>query len=60
LEDPPQAEGEGADQDLVLTSPTPIAEIEFHAWTDDGKLRQPSYKCLRERQDNADINVTPD
>jgi bifunctional non-homologous end joining protein LigD len=53
LEAPRQAEGEGTRQDLVLTSPTSFAEkIEFHAWTDDGKPRHPSYKGLRERQDN--------
>jgi bifunctional non-homologous end joining protein LigD len=40
---------------IVFTSPTLIAEIEFRAWTSDGKLRHPSYKGLRERQDNADI-----
>jgi bifunctional non-homologous end joining protein LigD len=45
---------------LVLTSPTLIAEIEYRAWTDDGKLRHPSYKGLRERQDNTDIYVMPD
>lgn len=39
----------------MFTSPTLIAEIEFRAWTLDGKLRRPSYKGLRERQDNADI-----
>lgn len=41
--------------DIVFTSPTLIAEIEFRAWTLDGKLRHPSYKGLRDRQDNADI-----
>jgi bifunctional non-homologous end joining protein LigD len=40
---------------IVFTSPTLIAEIEFRAWTSDGKLRHPSYKGLRDRQDNADI-----
>ncbi|RXT29787.1 hypothetical protein B5P46_01555 [Rhizobium leguminosarum] len=25
------------------------------AWTTDGKLRHPSHKGLRERQDNADV-----
>lgn len=42
-------------KNLVLTSPTLIAEIEYRAWTGDGKLRHASYKGLRERQDNADI-----
>lgn len=41
--------------DFVWVEPTLIAEIEFRAWTTDGKLRRPSYKGLRERQDNADV-----
>jgi len=39
----------------VFTSPTLIAEIEYRAWTNDRKLRPPSYKGLRDRQDNAEI-----
>jgi bifunctional non-homologous end joining protein LigD len=46
---------DAAGSNIVSTSPTLIAEIEFRAWTLDGKLRHPSYKGLRERQDNADI-----
>ncbi len=41
--------------DIVWVEPTLIAEIEFRAWTGDGKLRHASYKGLRERQDNADV-----
>ncbi len=41
--------------DIVWVEPTLIAEIEFRAWTADGKLRHASYKGLRERQDNADV-----
>ncbi|MGR9270785.1 non-homologous end-joining DNA ligase (plasmid) [Rhizobium leguminosarum] len=41
--------------DIVWVEPTLIAEIEFRAWTTDGKLRHPSYKGLRERQDNAEV-----
>ncbi len=40
---------------IVWVQPTLIAEIEFRAWTSDGKLRHPSYKGLRESQDNADV-----
>jgi bifunctional non-homologous end joining protein LigD len=40
---------------VVWVHPTLIAEIEFRAWTVDQKLRHPSYKGLRERQDNADV-----
>jgi bifunctional non-homologous end joining protein LigD len=41
--------------DIVWVHPTLIAEIEFRAWTADGKLRHPAYKGLRDRQDNADV-----
>ncbi|MBB3453126.1 ATP-dependent DNA ligase [Rhizobium sp. BK313] len=40
--------------------PTLIAEIEYRAWTDDGKLRHASYKGLREGQDNADVYMISD
>lgn len=42
-------------KDMVFAQPTLIAEIEYRAWTDDRKLRHPSYKGLREVQDNAAI-----
>lgn len=42
-------------KDLVWTQPTLIAEIEYRAWTHDGKLRHASYKGLREVQDNAAV-----
>lgn len=35
--------------------PELVAEIEFRAWTDDGKLRHASFKGLRERADEASI-----
>lgn len=41
--------------DIVWVQPTLIAEIEFRAWTADGKLRHASYKGLRDRQDNTDV-----
>jgi bifunctional non-homologous end joining protein LigD len=40
---------------VTWLQPTLIAEVEFRAWTTDGKLRHPSYKGLREVQDNADV-----
>lgn len=40
---------------VVWIQPTIIAEIEFRAWTTDGKLRHSAYKGLREVQDNADV-----
>jgi bifunctional non-homologous end joining protein LigD len=33
--------------------PTMVAEVEYRAWTHDGKLRQSSYKGLREPEENA-------
>jgi bifunctional non-homologous end joining protein LigD len=42
-------------RDAVYVQPTLIAEIEYRAWTHDGKLRHASYKGLREKQDNAAI-----
>lgn len=40
---------------LVFAQPTLIAEIEFRGWTHEGSLRHPSYKGLREIQDNAAV-----
>jgi bifunctional non-homologous end joining protein LigD len=45
----------GKRKDLVWAQPTLIAEIEYRAWTHDGKLRHASYKGLREVQDNAAV-----
>ncbi|MDM9619065.1 non-homologous end-joining DNA ligase [Rhizobium sp. S96] len=45
----------GRRKDLVWSQPTLIAEIEYRAWTHDGKLRHASYKGLREKQDNAAV-----
>lgn len=45
---------------IVFVQPTLIAEIEYRAWTDDGKLRHASYKGLRELQDNAAIYKLPE
>jgi bifunctional non-homologous end joining protein LigD len=42
-------------RNVVWLQPTLIAEIEFRAWTTDEKLRHPSYKGLREFQDNAGV-----
>lgn len=43
------------DGSIVWVQPTLIAEIEFRAWTAEGKLRHAAYKGLREHQDNADV-----
>ncbi len=49
---PVRYDGKG---DIVWIKPTLIAEVEFRAWTGDGKLQHAAYKGLRERQDNADV-----
>ncbi|MCS4096692.1 bifunctional non-homologous end joining protein LigD [Rhizobium sp. BK176] len=45
----------GRRKNLVWVQPTLIAEIEYRAWTHDGKIRHASYKGLREVQDNAAV-----
>lgn len=42
-------------KNAVFTEPLLIAEIEYRAWTDDQKLRHPSFKGVRERADEATV-----
>ena len=42
-------------KNAVWVRPELVAEIEFRAWTADGKLRHASFKGLREAADAADI-----
>lgn len=39
----------------VFVKPVLVAEVEFRAWTNDGKLRHASFKGLREEADAASI-----
>jgi bifunctional non-homologous end joining protein LigD len=39
----------------VFTRPVLVAEVEYRAWTDDGKLRHPSFNGIRERADGAAV-----
>ncbi|UIK18016.1 non-homologous end-joining DNA ligase [Rhizobium leguminosarum] len=39
----------------IFVKPKLIAEIEYRAWTDDGKLRHASYKGLRDAADNPAV-----
>ncbi|MGK9281324.1 hypothetical protein [Sinorhizobium meliloti] len=39
----------------VFTEPILIAQVEYRAWTDDGKLRHAAFKGIREREDDAAI-----
>jgi bifunctional non-homologous end joining protein LigD len=51
----PPIDYEGRSKNIIWAQPTIIAEIEYRAWTGDGKLRHASYKGLRDVQDNAAI-----
>jgi bifunctional non-homologous end joining protein LigD len=44
----------------VYVEPALVAEIQFRAWTHDGKLRHASFKRLREPADNADVAELPE
>ncbi len=39
----------------VFTEPLLVAEIEYFAWTNEGRLRHPSFKGIRERADELAI-----
>ncbi len=39
----------------VFTRAALVAEVEYRAWTEDGKLRHPSFKGIRERADDATV-----
>ncbi|MBX5303136.1 ATP-dependent DNA ligase [Rhizobium sp. NLR12b] len=45
----------GRKRNAVFVRPELVAEIEYRAWTHDGKLRHASYKGLREQQDDAAV-----
>ncbi|MDW9519682.1 hypothetical protein GOB13_21750 [Sinorhizobium meliloti] len=39
----------------VFVEPVLVAEVEYRAWTDDGKLRHGSFKGIREREEDATV-----
>jgi len=43
----------------VFTEPFLVAEVEYRAWTDEGRLRHPSFKGIRERSDDATVFNLP-
>ncbi|MCW0014930.1 non-homologous end-joining DNA ligase [Rhizobium sp. BT-226] len=45
----------GRKRNAVFLRPELVAEIEYRAWTHDGKLRHASYKGLRDEQDEAGV-----
>jgi len=42
-------------KNAVFTEPVLVADVEYRAWTDDGKLRHASFKGIRERDDDVEI-----
>ncbi|MGL4094372.1 non-homologous end-joining DNA ligase [Agrobacterium cavarae] len=46
---------DGARKNVVWAQPTIIAEIHYRGWTNDGTLRDASFKGVRDVQDNADV-----
>ncbi|MDX0275768.1 ATP-dependent DNA ligase [Sinorhizobium meliloti] len=42
-------------KNAVFTEPLLVAEVEYRAWTDDGKLRHASFKGIRDRADGAAV-----
>ncbi|MDR9809551.1 non-homologous end-joining DNA ligase [Rhizobium hidalgonense] len=45
----------GRKRNAVFIEPKLIAEIEYRAWTHDGKLRHASYKGLRDKADEVSV-----
>jgi bifunctional non-homologous end joining protein LigD len=43
------------EKEAIFLEPKIVAEIEFREWTQDGKLRHPSFKGLREDKDPRDV-----
>jgi bifunctional non-homologous end joining protein LigD len=41
--------------DVVWVEPKLVAEVEFSEWTHDGRIRQPSYKGLRDDKGPAEV-----
>ncbi|XNO40688.1 non-homologous end-joining DNA ligase (plasmid) [Sinorhizobium meliloti] len=39
----------------VFVEPVLLVQVEYRAWTDDGKLRHASFKGVREREDNTTV-----
>ncbi|MQW94094.1 non-homologous end-joining DNA ligase [Sinorhizobium fredii] len=39
----------------VFTRPVLVAEVEYRAWTDESKLRHPSFKGIRELEDHSGV-----
>ncbi|RVJ69819.1 ATP-dependent DNA ligase [Sinorhizobium medicae] len=42
-------------KNAVFTEPVLVAEVEYRAWTEDGKLRHASFKGIRPREDGGPV-----
>ncbi|GLR61141.1 hypothetical protein GCM10007919_58700 [Rhizobium indigoferae] len=51
----PAVRDSGGRKNLIWIKPKLVAEIEYRAWTHDGKLRHASFKGLRDRMDGAQV-----
>ncbi|KEC74893.1 ATP-dependent DNA ligase [Rhizobium leguminosarum bv. phaseoli CCGM1] len=51
----PAVKYSGGRKDLIWIKPKLVAEIEYRAWTHDGKLRHASYKGLRDPADDPAV-----
>ncbi|AUX76303.1 ATP-dependent DNA ligase protein [Sinorhizobium fredii] len=40
---------------VIFTEPVLVAEVQYRAWTHEGKLRHPSFKGIRAKADEADV-----
>ncbi|MBY3066219.1 hypothetical protein HFO74_22830 [Rhizobium laguerreae] len=52
---PLKCSGKCSQRNAVFIDPKLVAEIEYRAWTHDGKLRHASYKGLRDAADEAAV-----
>ncbi|WP_327436895.1 hypothetical protein [Sinorhizobium meliloti] len=47
--------GQGQRKGANFTGSVLVAEVEYRAWTDDGKLRHASFKGIRELEGDATV-----
>ncbi|RVH34285.1 ATP dependent DNA ligase [Sinorhizobium meliloti] len=47
--------GTGQRKGDAVVEPVLVAEVEYPAWTDDGKLRHASFKGIGPREDDATV-----